>query len=129
MVHCTNRQKHSKPLVYQSSQVYQECTNSVPTVYQSSKTVRNSQKQSKDIQNSKNDHWCTNRHMSTKTVPTVYQSSKTVKTAQNVPNTRSRLRVPTVNKTCPSLLAFKNNNVARGSQGFVSQSSRNATHV
>ena len=30
-------------------------------------------------QNSKNDHWCTNRHMSTKTVPTVYQSSKTVK--------------------------------------------------
>ena len=27
MVHCTNRQKHSKPLVYQSSQVYQRCTN------------------------------------------------------------------------------------------------------
>jgi len=40
MVHCTNRQKHSKPLVYQSSQVYQDCTNSVPTVYQSSKTVK-----------------------------------------------------------------------------------------
>jgi len=35
LVHCTNRQKHSKPLVYQSSQVYQDCTNSVPTVYQS----------------------------------------------------------------------------------------------
>ena len=47
----------------------------VATVYQSSK----SQKQSKDSQNDKNDHWCTNRHMSTKTVPTVYQSSKTVK--------------------------------------------------
>jgi len=30
-------------------------------------------------QNSKHDHWCTNRHRSTKTVPTVYQSSKTVK--------------------------------------------------
>jgi len=28
---------------------------------------------SKDSQNCKNDHWCTNRHMSTKTVPTVYQ--------------------------------------------------------
>ena len=27
------------------------------------------QKQSKDRQNSKNDHWCTNRHRSTKTVP------------------------------------------------------------
>jgi len=40
MVHCTNRQKHSKPLVYQSSQVYQDCTNSVSM----SKTVKNSQK-------------------------------------------------------------------------------------
>ena len=44
-------------------------------------------KQSKDGKNSKNDHWCTNRHMSTKTVPTVYQqciksSQKTVKTAK-----------------------------------------------
>ena len=29
------------------------------------------------------------------------------------------------NKTCHSLLLFKNNNVARGSQGFVRQSSRN----
>ena len=64
-------------ILYQSSQVYQVCTNSVPTVYQSSKTVK---RQS----NSKNDHWCTNRHMSTKTVPTVYQQcanrQKTVKT-------------------------------------------------
>ena len=34
------------------------------------------------------------------------------------------------NKTCCSLLRFKNNNVARGSQGFVRQSSRNvALHV
>ena len=40
-------------------------------------------KQSKDSQNSKNDHWCTNRHMSTKTVPTGYQSSKTVKRQSN----------------------------------------------
>ena len=46
-VHCTNRQKHSKPLVYQSSQVYQDCTNSVPTVYQSSKTVKRQSKQQK----------------------------------------------------------------------------------
>ena len=29
------------------------------------------------------------------------------------------------NKTCRSLLLFKNNKVARGSQGFVGQSSRN----
>ena len=52
---CTNRQKQLKtvktvktaqkwPLVYQSSHVYQDCTNRVPTVYQ---------KQSKDSQNSK----------------------------------------------------------------------------
>jgi len=27
--------------------------------------VKNSQKQSSDRQNSKNHHWCTNRHMST----------------------------------------------------------------
>ena len=47
-VHCTNRQKHSKPLVYQSSQVYQDCTNSVPI-------VKNSENQSKDSQNSKNE--------------------------------------------------------------------------
>jgi len=102
MVHCTNRQKHSKPLVYKSSQVYRDCTNSVPTVCQSSKTVKTQSKhsqnstkmttgvpvvtclprlyqpytnsvpkQSKDRQNSKNDHWCINRHRSIKTVPTV----------------------------------------------------------
>jgi len=38
---------------------------------------------SKDSQNSKNHHWCTNRRMSTKTVPTVHQSSKTVKRQSN----------------------------------------------
>jgi len=84
------------PLVYRSSQVYQDCTNSVPTVYQSSKKSKQQkmtigvdyqsshvyqdctnrvptvyQKQSKDSQNSKNDHWCTDRHRSNKTVPTV----------------------------------------------------------
>jgi len=30
------------------------------------------------VKNSKNDYWCTSRHMSTKTVPTVYQSSRGV---------------------------------------------------
>jgi len=30
---------------------------------------KNSQKQSKDSQNSKNHHWCTNRHMSTQSPP------------------------------------------------------------
>ena len=44
--------------MYQSSQVYQDCTNSVPIV-----------KQSKDSQNSKNGHWCTNCHMSTQSPP------------------------------------------------------------
>ena len=38
-------------------------------------------------QNSKNDHWCTSRHMSTKTVPTVYQSSKTIKNSQKTVKT------------------------------------------
>ena len=53
--------------------LYQQCTNR--------------QKQSKDSQNSKNDHWCTNRYMSTKTVPTVYQSSKAVKNSQKTVKT------------------------------------------
>ena len=48
--------------------LYQQCTNGVPI-------VKNSQKQPKDSQNSKNYHWCTNRHMSTKTAPTVYPNS------------------------------------------------------
>jgi len=39
--------KQSKPLVYQSSQVYHDCTNSIPTVYQSSKTVKRQSKQQK----------------------------------------------------------------------------------
>jgi len=38
-------------LVYQSSQVYQDCTNGVPIVKNSQK----SRKQSKDSQNSKNE--------------------------------------------------------------------------
>ena len=40
---------------YQSSHVYQDCTNSVPFVKNSQKTVKQQ----------KNDHWCTNRHIST----------------------------------------------------------------
>jgi len=67
------------PIVTYLPRVYQQYTNSVPI-------VKNSQKELKDSQNSKNDHWCTNRHMSTKSVPTVYQQctnrqkqSKTVK--------------------------------------------------
>jgi len=56
--------------------LYQQCTNS-----------QKQSKQSKDGQNSKNDHWCTVVTMSTKTVPTVYQqctknSQKIVKTAK-----------------------------------------------
>ena len=64
---CTNGQKSQNTvntakmtLVYQSSHVYQDCTNRVPTVYQ---------KQSKDSQNSKNHRCCTNRHISTQCPP------------------------------------------------------------
>ena len=58
--------------------LYQQCTN----------CVKSSQKQSKDSQDSKNHHWCTNRHMSTKyqdctnSVPIVKNSQKTVKTVK-----------------------------------------------
>ena len=55
---CTNRQKQTKtvkrqskqqkwPSVYQSSHVYQDCTNSVPTMYKSSKTVKRQWNQQK----------------------------------------------------------------------------------
>jgi len=80
------------PTAYQSLQVYQDCTNSVPI-------VKNNQNQSQDSQNSKNNHWCTNRHMSTNTVPTVYQSSKTVKNSQKpVKTAKMTIGVPIV--TC-----------------------------
>jgi len=46
------------PIVTGLPRLYQQCINSVPI-------VKNSEKQSKDSQNSKNDDWCTNRHMST----------------------------------------------------------------
>jgi len=75
------------PIVTCLPRLYQPCTNSVPIVKNSQKTVKtakrtidvpivtgpprlyqictNRQKQS----NSKNDHWCTNRHMSTQSPP------------------------------------------------------------
>jgi len=52
--------------------VYRDCTNSVLIV----KKLKSSHK---TVKTAKNNHWCTNRHMSTNTVPTVYQWSKTVK--------------------------------------------------
>ena len=73
MVHCTNRQKHSKPLVDHNRQ---DCTNSIPTVIQSSKTVKRQSKQQKwalVYQSSQVYKDCTN------SVLAVYQSSKTVK--------------------------------------------------
>ena len=96
------RQSNSKkwPLVYQSSQVYQDCTNSVPAVYQSSKTVKTQSKQ----------HKMSRIH---KAVCAYQQCCHLVNG----------------NKTCPSLLVFKNNNMARGSHGFVCQSWRNVPHV
>ena len=43
------------PIVTCLPKLYQQCTNR--------------QKQSKDSQTAKNDHWCTNRHMSTQSPP------------------------------------------------------------
>ena len=63
----------------------------------------NRQKQSKDSQNSKNDHWCTNRHMSIKTVPTAYQSSKTVNNSQKtVKSAKITIGVPIVTMSTQS---------------------------
>ena len=67
------------PLLYQSSHVYQDCTISVPTVYQ---------KQSKDSQNSKNHRWCTNRHMSTQSPP----NTQSLHLRPRPPNTQSRIK-------------------------------------
>ena len=111
MVQCTNRQKHSKPLVYQSLQVYQDCTSSVPTVYQSSKTAKTQSKQHK------NDHWCTSRHMSTKTVPIVYQrctknSQKTVKTAKMTIGVPIVTGLPRLYQQCNKNLPIVNKNLA-----------------
>ena len=81
---CTNRQKQSKdsqtadkwPLVYQSSQVYQDCTNSVPTVKNSQKTVKTAEKWPLVYQSSQvYQDWTNN-------VTMVYQSSKTVKNSK-----------------------------------------------
>ena len=75
---------------------------------------------------------------------TLYQSSKALKTI-GVPIVTCLHRVRRIhkavcayqqcchlangNKTCPSLLVFKNNNMGRGSQEFVRGSSRNTAHV
>ena len=45
--------------------------------------VKNSQKQSKDSQNSKNHHWCTNRHMCTQSPPNT-QSRANAATLRNL---------------------------------------------
>jgi len=67
--------------VYQSSQVYQDCTNSEPTVYQSSKTVKTQSKQ----------HKMSRIHKGV----CAYQQC---------------CHLANGNKACPSLLVFKNNN-------------------
>jgi len=119
MVHCTNRQKHSKPLVYKSSQVYRDCTNSVPTVHQSSKTVKTQSKQHK------NDHWCTSRNMSTKTVPTVYHqctknSQKADKTAKMTIGVPIVTGLPSLYQQCNNSLPIVNKNLAIANRSRVS---------
>ena len=110
MIHCTNREKHSKPLVYQSSQVYQNCTNSVTVVYQSSKTVK--------------------QQKMTIGVPVVTCRHRVRRIHKAVCAYQQCCHLANGNKTCPSLLVFKNNNMAHESRGFVGQSSRNSgTHA
>ena len=61
------------------------------------------------------NHYCTNRHRSTKTVPTVYQQCTNRQKQSSPPNTHVKgVCVPTVrchlangNKTCCSLLLIK----------------------
>ena len=109
--------------MYQSSQVYQDCTNNVPIV----KKVQNSQRRSKDSQNSKNNHWCTNRHMSIEFAEYTKSASASADRVRRMHKTVCAYQyqqccyIANGNKTCPSLLVFKNNNMA----GFVCQSSRN----
>ena len=77
MVQCTIRQKTVKtakitigvPIVACLPKLYQQCTNR--------------QKQSKDSQTAKNDHWCTNRHMSTQSPPNT-QSRANAATSRNL---------------------------------------------
>jgi len=98
------------PIVTCLPRLYQQCTNR----QKQSKTVK------KDSQNSKNDHWCTNRHMSTKTVPTVYKSSKKSKHSRH--STKMTTGVPVV--TClPRLYQPCTNSVPKTVKN--SQNSRN----
>jgi len=56
--------------------------------------VKISQKQSKDSQNSKNDHWCTNRHMSAQSPPN--RQSPHPRPRPHSPNTQSRANAATL---------------------------------
>ena len=102
---CTNRQRSTK---------------TVPTVYQ---RCTNRQKQSKTA----------NQQKITIDVPIVTCLHR-VRRIHKVQVSRihksicawSSCHLANGNKTCPNLLVFKNNNMVRGSQGFVCQSSRNA---
>jgi len=90
--------------VYQSSQVYQDCT-------------KNSQKQPKQSKQHKNGHWCTSRNMSTKTVPIVYQqctenSQKTVKTAKMTIGVPIVTGLPRLYQQCNKSLPIVNKNLA-----------------
>ena len=98
-------------------------------MYQSSKTVKTVKtvKKSNDSQNSKNDHWCTNRHMSTKTVPTVYQQctnhQKQSKTVKTVKPAKMTIGVPIVStKTVPTVYQRCTN---RQKQSEDNQNSKN----
>jgi len=107
MVHCTNRQKHSKPLVYKSSQVYQDCSNSVPIV-----------------KNSQNSTKMTTK-MSTKTVPTVYQqctknSQKTLRTAKMTIGVSTVTVLPRLYQQCNNNLQVVNKNLAIAKKSRVS---------
>ena len=92
------------------------------------------QKQSKDSQNSKNDHWCTNRHRSTETVPTVYQQcinrQKTVvKNSQNTVKTaKMAIGVPIVTGR-PRLYQQCNKNLPIVNKNLVIANRASAAHT
>ena len=78
------------------------------------------------VKNTQN-HWCNNRHRSTRTVPTVYQSSKTDKNSENSQNsTKMTTGVPVVTclprlyQQCNNSLPIVNKNLAIAKRSRVS---------
>jgi len=122
MVHCTNRQKHSKPFVsnrHRSTEtvqtVYQRCTNRQKTVKKSQNTVKTAQKWPLVYQSSHVYQDCTNR------IPPVYQKrQKTDKTAKMTIGVPIVTGLPRLYQQCNNSLPIVNNNLAIANRSRVS---------